>query len=69
MGRQVTMDVQGMKYNRLASKLGMANQQAAQKSAAYEKQRGMLLSGLSEAAAGAATALSGGDGIKENLNL
>ena len=69
MGRQGTMDVQGMKYNRLASKLGMANQQAAQKSAAYEKQRGMLLSGLSEAAAGAATALSGGDGIKENLNL
>ncbi len=69
MGRQGTMDVQGMKYNRLASKLGMANQQAAQKSAAYEKQRGMLLSGLSEAAAGAAGALSGGDGIKANLGF
>jgi len=55
MGRQGAMDVQGMQYNRLASKLGMANQKAAQKSAAYEKQRGMLLSGLSEAAAGAAT--------------
>jgi hypothetical protein len=58
MGRQGAMDVQGMKYNRLASKLGMANQQAAQKSAAYEKQRGMLLSGLSEAAAGAAPGLT-----------
>ena len=69
MGRQGAMDVQGMQYNRLASKLGMANQQAAQKSAAYEKQRGMLLSGLSEAAAGAASALSGGDGIKANLGL
>ena len=60
MGRQGAMDVQGMQYNRLASKLGMANQEAAQKSAAYEKQRGMLLSGLSEAAAGAAGSLSDG---------
>lgn len=69
MGRQGEMDVQGMRYNRLASKLGMANQEHAQKAAAYEKQRGMLLSGLSEAAAGAASALSGGDGIKANLGL
>ena len=69
MGRQGAMDVQGMQYNRLASKLGMATQNAAQKSAAYEKQRGMLLSGLSEAAAGAASALSGGDGIKANLGI
>jgi hypothetical protein len=69
MGRQGAMDVQGMKYNRLASKLGMANQAHAQKSAAYEKQRGMLLSGLSEAAAGAASALSGGKGIKHNLGI
>ena len=57
MGRQGEMDVQGMRYNRLASKLGMANQTHAQKAAAYEKQRGMLLSGLSEAAAGAAPGL------------
>ena len=57
MSRQGEMDVQGMRYNRLASKLGMANQQAAQKSAAYEKQRGMLLSGLSQAATGAASAM------------
>ena len=55
MGRQGAMDVQGMKYNRLASVFGMQNQAHQQKSAAYEKQRGMLLSGLSEAAAGAAT--------------
>lgn len=60
MGRQGAMDVQGMQYNRLASKLGMATQKAAQKDAAYEKQRGMLLSGLSEAAAGAAGAFGGG---------
>ncbi len=55
MARQGAMDVQGMKYNRLASVFGMQNQAHQQKSAAYEKQRGMLLSGLSEAAAGAAT--------------
>ena len=57
MGRQGAMDVQGMQYNRLASKLGMANQQAAQKSAAYEKQRGMFLGGLTQAATGAASAM------------
>jgi len=69
MGRQGEMDVQGMRYNRLASKLGMANQAHAQKAAAYEKQRGMLLSGLSEAAAGAASALSGGKGMAANLGI
>ena len=57
MGRQGEMDVQGMRYNRLASKLGMANQEAAQKSAAYEKQRGMFLGGLTQAATGAASAM------------
>jgi len=57
MGRQGEMDVQGMKYNRLASVFGMQNQAHQQKSAAYEKQRGMLLSGLSQAAAGAASAV------------
>ena len=56
MGRQGEMAVQGMKYNRLASAFGVANQAAAQKSAAYEKQRGMLLSGLTQAATGAAQA-------------
>ena len=58
MARQGAMDVQGMKYNRLASVFGMQNQAHQQKSAAYEKQRGMLLSGLTEAAAGAASAVS-----------
>ena len=57
MARQGAMDVQGMKYNRLASVFGMQNQAHQQKSAAYEKQRGMLLSGLTEAAAGAASAV------------
>lgn len=57
MSRQGEMDVQGMKYNRLASVFGMQNQAHQQKSAAYEKQRGMLLSGLSQAAAGAASAV------------
>ena len=57
MGRQGTMDVQAMQYNRLASKLGMANQAHAQKAAAYEKQRGMLLGGLTQAATGAASAM------------
>ena len=69
MSRQGEMDVQGMKYNRLASVFGMQNQAHQQKSAAYEKQRGMLLSGLTEAAAGAATALSSGKGIKANLGI
>ena len=69
MSRQGAMDVQGMQYNRLASKLGMANQQSAQKSAAYEKQRGMLLSGLSEAAAGAASAMSAGGAFKDGKLL
>ena len=57
MGRQGAMDVQAMQYNRLASKLGMANQAHAQKAAAYEKQRGMLLGGLTQAATGAASAM------------
>ena len=64
MGRQGAMDVQGMKYNRLASVFGMQNQAHQQKSAAYEKQRGMLLSGLSQAAAGATSALSTASGGK-----
>ena len=62
MGRQGEMDVQGMKYNRLASVFGMQNQEHQQKSAAYERQRGAFLSGLSQAAAGATSALSSASG-------
>lgn len=60
MSRQGEMDVQGMRYNRLTSKLGMATEKAAQKDAAYEKQRGMFLSGMVQAAGGAASSLSKG---------
>lgn len=52
--------VQGAQYNRLAAKLGMASQEAGAKSAAYEKQRGMFLEGMTQAATGAASALSSG---------
>ncbi len=52
--------VQGAQYNRLAAKLGMASQEAGAKSAAYEKQRGMFLEGVTQAATGAASALSSG---------
>tara|TARA_B100001059_G_scaffold66582_1_gene63125 strand:+ start:722 stop:1912 length:1191 start_codon:yes stop_codon:yes gene_type:complete len=52
--------VQGAQYNRLAAKLGMASQEAGAKSRAYEKQRGMFLEGMTQAATGAASTLSSG---------
>lgn len=53
LSRAGDMTVQGAKYNRLASIMGVRQAEAGQKSAAYEKQRGMFLEGLSQAATGA----------------
>jgi hypothetical protein len=54
LSRAGDMTVQGAKYNRLASIMGVRQSEAGQKSAAYEKQRGMFLEGMSQAASGAA---------------
>lgn len=53
LSRAGDMSVQGAKYNRLASIMGVRQAEAGQKAAAYEKQRGMFLEGLSQAATGA----------------
>jgi hypothetical protein len=50
--------VQSAQYNRLAANLGMKTQEHGAKAAAYEKQRGMFLEGLTQAATGAASALA-----------
>jgi len=52
--------VQAAQYNRLAANLGMKTQEHGVKAAAYEKQKGMLLEGLTQAATGAADTLSKG---------
>ena len=57
LSRAGDMTVQGAKYNRLASIMGVRQAEAGQKAAAYEKQRGMFLEGLSQAAGGAASAM------------
>ena len=54
------MAVQEAQYNRLSSMYGVKTQAANRAVAADEKQRGMFLSGLSQAASGAASALSAG---------
>jgi hypothetical protein len=53
LSRAGDMTVQGAKYNRLASIMGVRQAEAGQKAAAYEKQRGMFLEGMSQAASGA----------------
>lgn len=59
LAAQGAADVMGMEYNRLAANLGMQSAEHGARSAAYEKQRGMLLGGLTSAAAGAASAFGG----------
>ncbi len=54
LSRSGDMTVQGAQYNRLASLMGVRQAESGQKDAAYEKQRGMFLEGLSQAATGAA---------------
>ena len=51
-------DVQTAEYNRLGANLSLQAQEAGVKNAANERQRGMLLEGLTSAAAGAASALT-----------
>ena len=48
-----------MKYNRLAAMMGQRQAEAGQAKAANERQRGMLLEGLSQAASGAASMMGG----------
>ena len=59
LARQGEMDIQGMKYNRLAAMMGQRQAEAGQAKAANERQRSMLLEGLSEAATGAASMMGG----------
>ena len=56
LARQGEMDIQGMKYNRLAAMMGQRQAEAGQAKAANERQRSMLLEGLSQAATGAGQA-------------
>ena len=58
LARQGEMDIQGMKYNRLAAMMGQRQAEAGQAKAANERQRGMLLEGLSQAASGAGSAIA-----------
>jgi hypothetical protein len=69
MSRQGEMDVQGMKYNRIASKLGVAQKVAESRRADSERQRGMLLEGLTQAATGAANAPGVGGAIGKGLGF
>ena len=57
------MALQQAQYNRLASIYGMKTQDRNRAQAADEKQRGMLLSGLSQAATGAGNVVSGNMGM------
>ena len=65
LARQGDMSVQQFQYNRLAAMMGQRQAEAAQATAANERQRSMLLEGLSQAATGAGQAYiasqSGGD--------
>ena len=56
LARQGEMDIQGIKYNRLASFMSQRQAEAGQAKAANERQRSMLLEGLSQAATGAGQA-------------
>ena len=57
LGRQGDMNVNMAQFNRLASIMGQRQAEAGQAKAANERQRSMLLGGLSEAAGGAASAM------------
>ena len=59
LGRQGDMNVNMAQYNRLASLMGQRQAEAGQARAANERQRGMLLEGLSQAATGAGSAIAG----------
>ena len=58
LARQGDMSVQQFQYNRLAAMMGQRQAEAAQATAANERQRGMLLEGLSQAASGAGSAIA-----------
>ena len=53
------MGVQDRQFNRLAAMMGQRQAEAGQAKAADAQQRSMLLGGLSQAASGAASAMSG----------
>lgn len=71
LARQGDMSVQQFQYNRLAAMMGQRQAEAAQATAANERQRSMLLEGLSQAATGAGQAYvasqSGGEGSDRRL--
>ena len=71
LARQGDMSVQQFQYNRLAAMMGQRQAEASQARAANEKQRGMLLEGLSQAATGAGQAILGGSDrkLKKDIKL